>query len=338
MGLRELFMGGQRSEAGPPPAPAKKEPPRVSKAARTRIGAMLARTEPHWRSTQSRDLARMLDRGNVVDDPVFQHVADALEVGHGIAVPRMMNDFQTLAGSSLEDGPLLLAVAYAANYLPTPLPRHHDASQFFTVSGAQLLDMVNEALALDGFDLRVTLKGYEPAVPDEREAKPEDKFRTLRAYSELSVDFEAWSKDGEPMAFLFFDIDNFKLGCNSRLTETVVDAVILGPLHRLLKKEVGSRGGAYAMGKGDEFGVLLRNVTPEEARLFAKRLHGAIAAASFPNADKAPEQVTVSMGLACCPRDAATMENLRLKANGAEHDAKEAGKKCIYEHGFGRVT
>ncbi len=337
MGLREWFAGWNTrpsETAAPAPEPKQKVRTRLSQNARTKIGAGLAMVEPQWRKTgTARELSFLLERGMPLD-PVFRNVAEALILGLGFEVLRIADDFPSLAASpKCSDENLLLAVASAASSIPTH--GRYGEARTFNVRGDDLREFVNQVLVADGYHLRVTSTGYEPAA-GEREVKPEDKFKTLRAYSELSVDFEAWSKDGEPMAFLFFDIDNFK-PYNSRLTEAVVDDVILGPLHRLVKKEVGSRGGAYAMGKGDEFGALLRNVTPEEARVFAKRLHGVIATASF-RGPMAPEQVTVSIGIACFPRDASTMENLRLKANGAEHDAKAGGKKCIFEHGLGRVT
>jgi diguanylate cyclase (GGDEF)-like protein len=305
----------------------------LSPKARTQIAAALTGAEPQWPARLS-EIDRLFDeRDAAVSDPLYRHVIKQLEIGHGITVTPY-DGFAELAASGQDDA-LLLAVGYAAQAIPKSM--RYTPMRMFPVKPADLIAFVNQVLEAEGYARRVTERGIEAANPGERPAIVDDKFGILRKYAESEADFKRWSADGAFVAFLFFDIDNFKT-YNTRLHETTVDKVILPPFQRLVHKTVGDRGGAYTLGKGDEFGVLLRNVTPAEAHAFALRLLEAIRAARFPNPGQADEKVTVSIGVACAPRDGDTMGALREHANEAEHRAKEAGKNCAFDYVTGRIA
>jgi diguanylate cyclase (GGDEF)-like protein len=127
------------------------------------------------------------------------------------------------------------------------------------------------------------------------------------------------------MALVYMDLDNFKR-INTDLTESVVDEVVLPPLHRLLEAHAEHIGIAYAEG-GDEFVVLLPNFSRHMAIAFAEGLRRNIVDLRFKGA-AAAVHLSVSLGIAhVAPGEDAT--SLKKRANEAKKFAKEQGKNVV---------
>jgi diguanylate cyclase (GGDEF)-like protein len=126
-------------------------------------------------------------------------------------------------------------------------------------------------------------------------------------------------------AVLYLDLDNFK-EINTRLTEVVVDRLILPPTHEVLASCAGGLGSAYAEG-GDEFTMLLPNSSEAMALDFARAVHAQISGLRFK--DSAGQiSLSVSIGVAHgLPGEDG--EVLRERANLAKNHAKANGKNCI---------
>ena len=152
----------------------------------------------------------------------------------------------------------------------------------------------------------------------------QQKFRVLDSPALLPYDLTK-SCGIFGRAVLYLDLDDFKK-INSKLTEVVVDRLILPPTHELLAKCVDGLGFAYAEG-GDEFTILLPNSSEKMALEFAQAVRTQISALRFDDLGR-EIHLTVSIGVAhgALGGDG---QGLRERANVAKNGAKGNGKNCI---------
>ncbi len=81
---------------------------------------------------------------------------------------------------------------------------------------------------------------------------------------------------------------------------------------------------------GEEFAVVLPYTDRAGAAVVAERIRTAIASAGFSSTDSRPPfSVTASLGLAVCPDDAASPEELIRTADELLYRAKESGKNRV---------
>jgi diguanylate cyclase (GGDEF)-like protein len=81
---------------------------------------------------------------------------------------------------------------------------------------------------------------------------------------------------------------------------------------------------------GDELAVILPNTSPEPARVLAERIQRALLTLMLPGLEGLPKgRITLSIGGASFPRDAATLEELVVKADKALYAAKTSGRDCV---------
>jgi diguanylate cyclase (GGDEF)-like protein len=126
-------------------------------------------------------------------------------------------------------------------------------------------------------------------------------------------------------AVIYLDLDHFK-AINTRLTEVVVDRLVLPPVHRVLAACVQGYGHAYAEG-GDEFTMWLHNASAAIALGFAEAVRAQIAALRFEGA-AASTKVTASFGVAHgAAEDAGAV--LHERASVAKRSAKERGRNTV---------
>lgn len=165
----------------------------------------------------------------------------------------------------------------------------------------------------------------QPSIEKEKE----QKFGILSSLRQATIDFAEYASglnSDTTLGVLFLDIDNFK-ALNTKFTESVVDKNILIPFQQLLSATCRHRGEAYRHG-GEEFLLLLPNYTVNEVSQFAERLRILIETKKFMVGDS-PVQVTVSLGIAFCPKHGKTIDALIEKANKAEHVAKTKGRNRV---------
>jgi diguanylate cyclase (GGDEF)-like protein/PAS domain S-box-containing protein len=134
-------------------------------------------------------------------------------------------------------------------------------------------------------------------------------------------------RSGKTLAFLYLDLDNFKV-INDSLGHDAGD---------LLLQEIGARltgalrdGDTVARLGGDEFVVMLVDLArPEDARFMAENLIAAIAAPCRLMEEEAVAHVSV--GIALYPRDGADFLTLMKHADMAMYRAKETGRgRCQF--------
>lgn len=127
------------------------------------------------------------------------------------------------------------------------------------------------------------------------------------------------------LSFLMVDLDHFK-----RINDTyghLVGDTVLRELAALLKQQVRDVDllGRYG---GEEFGIGLLETEAAQALIVAERIRHAVAAAVFQAYDERLS-LTVSIGIAAFPRDAADAAELVERADAAMYQAKSAGRNQI---------
>ena len=138
-------------------------------------------------------------------------------------------------------------------------------------------------------------------------------------YEALEKEIQRGARYDTTVSLVLFDIDNFK-SINDSLGHRAGDDVLreIGRIVRRLIRPVDS----FARLGGEEFGLLLPQTEQLEALLAAERLRMAISREKI----LGDRRVTVSGGIACCPGDAVSLDELERRADAALYWAKRNGK------------
>ncbi|MFL5840315.1 MAG: diguanylate cyclase, partial [Thermoleophilaceae bacterium] len=138
-------------------------------------------------------------------------------------------------------------------------------------------------------------------------------------YEALEKEVQRSARYGTTSSLVLFDVDNFK-AINDTLGHQAGDDVLrkLGSIVDGLIRPVDS----FARLGGEEFGLLLPETNQLDALLAAERLRTAISRQGILDG----RRVTISGGVATCPQDAASLEQLEHKADAALYWAKRNGK------------
>lgn len=126
----------------------------------------------------------------------------------------------------------------------------------------------------------------------------------------------------EPLSLLAVDVDHFK-NINDTWGHAAGDDT-LAALGELLPRLVRASDTVSRIG-GEEFGVLLPDCPPGQARLRADALRAEVHAASR----AWPHPVTVSVGVATLPDSADALDELVVAADTALYAAKESGRDQV---------
>lgn len=137
------------------------------------------------------------------------------------------------------------------------------------------------------------------------------------ALSEIAPD------NDRAMALLSIDLDGFKQ-VNDSHGHGAGDLLLIQVAQRIAAELTGED----LLGRmgGDEFMVVIRNVTPADVRASVESLIAAISHRPYELGNGAVVRVGASIGFACTPEDAATTVDLRLRSDEALYAAKGAGK------------
>ncbi|RLS51213.1 MAG: GGDEF domain-containing protein [Planctomycetota bacterium] len=135
---------------------------------------------------------------------------------------------------------------------------------------------------------------------------------------QISHELNRGKRQGSGLAIAFIDCDNFKL-FNDSHGHLDGDELLIATGRRL-RQSLRSYDSVARMG-GDEFALLLPEITPEHSDIVARRVHDQLRAM----ARDAGWQVTFSMGMVVFPYPRSVDEMLR-KADEAMYDVKHTGK------------
>jgi diguanylate cyclase (GGDEF)-like protein len=148
-----------------------------------------------------------------------------------------------------------------------------------------------------------------------------------RRYLELTLrkEIERAQRFGRPISVLMIDIDRFKR-VNDRLGHRRGDEVLVEVTRRLIGE---LRANIDVVGRygGEEFVVILPETPAAGSRVVAEKIRSAVRDEPF----RGPEDVsvTISVGVATYPEDAASAEDLIQAADTAMYRAKAAGRDRV---------
>ncbi|MHB9149318.1 MAG: GGDEF domain-containing protein [Thermoleophilia bacterium] len=125
-----------------------------------------------------------------------------------------------------------------------------------------------------------------------------------------------------PVSLLIADLDHFK-EVNDTYGHMAGDGVLVS-VAQCIRETLRPHDVACRMG-GEEFAVILPGATRDEAAAVADRIRGAVAESMAPGFPS----VTVSLGVAAFPDDAATVDLLVKRADDAMYVAKRAGRDAV---------
>jgi diguanylate cyclase (GGDEF)-like protein len=131
----------------------------------------------------------------------------------------------------------------------------------------------------------------------------------------------------EPLSVLMLDIDNFKQfndtyghATGDRVLQTVARAM----KDVLRTSDICSRHG------GEEFAVLLPSTPGDKAYFVAERVRRTLSGTRYTGLGLPPEvNITLSVGVATCPRDATVLDELMELSDKALYQAKDAGRDMV---------
>lgn len=163
----------------------------------------------------------------------------------------------------------------------------------------------------------------------QRPREYDEKFHILEAPSLFLPDLAYYRARcrlrDRSVAVAFMDIDDFKT-FNTRYSETKVDLDVLTPFMEAIEAHVFIHGHAYRFG-GDEYVVLLPNMTRPWAVEMLERLQERLSRAKYKGVKEAP---TVSIGVCMVEPDCWLTDREVLEcANAGKTRAKAAGKGSI---------
>ncbi len=149
-------------------------------------------------------------------------------------------------------------------------------------------------------------------------------YRLLREEAERSRRYR------HPLSLLMFDLDHFKK-VNDTCGHPAGDKVLCG-VAGIVRRELRQVDLVARYG-GEEFAAILPETAEAEAWAIAERIRQAIAARPLAISDTEGIGLTISIGLAVFPDDAASEEVLVEKADAALYAAKAAGRNRVCRPG-----
>jgi diguanylate cyclase (GGDEF)-like protein/PAS domain S-box-containing protein len=176
------------------------------------------------------------------------------------------------------------------------------------------------ALALANLELREVLR--QQSVRD-----PVTGLFNRRYMEEtLDRDLSRAARRNDSLAVAMCDLDNFK-AFNDSFGHEAGD-VVLRHVADVLREQVRFGDIACRYG-GEEFVLILPEVTPEVAHARSESLCEAVAALTISHRNQILAKVTASVGLAVYPRDGTTGEELLRAADRALYRAKSEGRARV---------
>lgn len=137
---------------------------------------------------------------------------------------------------------------------------------------------------------------------------------------------------GSPVSLLFLDLDRFK-----SINDThghVVGSQMIKAAARILRDVIRDSDQLLRYG-GDEFCVILPNTSLDGAQKLAERIRCVFEETMFnlselTGVEQARElNITTSIGVACFPESAQTIQELIKEADAAMYASKKAGRNCV---------
>lgn len=172
-------------------------------------------------------------------------------------------------------------------------------------------------------ELRILRKTQDSVITDEL-----TRLHNFRYFQDqIRTEARRAEREEATLALLMIDVDDFKNFNDTR--GHLAGNVALRRLAGVLKKAVRETDSAARYG-GEEFAVLLPHTPKNGALKVAEKIRRSVEKAGIGRGkDPDAKPLTVSIGLATTPGDAANARELIEKADRALYVAKSMGKNCV---------
>lgn len=188
-----------------------------------------------------------------------------------------------------------------------------DSSEVISSLRRQVTDLIHENSRLNGMLQEKNLRLMQDVLTG---------ISNRLAYEErLQQEFKRWSRFGNPLTFLIWDIDHFKK-INDQYGHAMGDVVLRGVAKQLAGR-IRSTDFVARFG-GEEFVMLLPGADIEAASQLADQIRIIIAESEFANAEKRIP-VTISCGLAGF-QTGDSLQSVFERADRALYQSKHAGR------------
>lgn len=167
---------------------------------------------------------------------------------------------------------------------------------------------------------------FESTVKDALTSVHNRRYLLERLASEISFA----QRHSDTIAVLLVDIDHFKQ-INDLHGHHVGDGVlrvVAAAMQRILRPE-----DLLARFGGDEFVIVTRRITRENALILAERLRSHVAELTLPLEDSSRVTISIGMTFAGPAHAYKAPEALLGEADAAMYDAKHHGRNCVIAHG-----
>lgn len=199
-----------------------------------------------------------------------------------------------------------------------------------TLLAAYAIVAVIVRLALTSRDTEQVARRLHASLGEQERLAVTDGLTGLRnrrfAEEVLRIEVERALRSGTTFGLLVVDVDHFKR-VNDEHGHPAGDRVLRGLAARLIMAARGSD--VVARYGGEEFVVLLPGADPEVTAAVAERCRATISRSAFVLANGVRLFATVSVGAACVPEHARSLDELVRVADKALYTAKELGRDQV---------
>ena len=145
--------------------------------------------------------------------------------------------------------------------------------------------------------------------------------------SRLQEEISLAQKNKQNLSIIMADLDNFKV-YNDTLGHQEGDQILI-QIAKILNSAGRKQDTIYRYG-GEEFAILLLQTNKQEARVVAEKIRNSVEQSDFRKQEILPNRkLTISLGIATCPDDAASKDSLLEHADKALYSAKHQGKNRV---------
>jgi diguanylate cyclase (GGDEF)-like protein len=147
-------------------------------------------------------------------------------------------------------------------------------------------------------------------------------------YLEVAIDSELkrLHRFHTPFSLLFIDLDNFK-AVNDKFGH-ITGSSVLKQIGEVIKLAVRDVDNVIRYG-GDEFVVVLIGANTRQAMQAAERVRSRVESTVFKAEDRSDIQLTVSIGVACCPEHGRDRKTILKLADETMYKSKKSGKNKV---------